>query len=90
MTAERNLPPMRRSLARTVQPSEMDGSEDLEPGREPLPAAYTVDEVAAHFSVDRSTICDAIKRGDLKAGRVGRRYFVLPSAITEWCSRVCP
>ena len=61
-----------------------------DPTCEALPRTYTTDEVAAHFGLDRSTICAAIQRGELKAGRVGRRYRILPESVREWCARVKP
>jgi excisionase family DNA binding protein len=65
-------------------------SEVLTPEKPPLPTYYTVDEVAAHVKADKATVLAAIHDGELKAGRVGRRYLVLPSAVAEWLSRVAP
>lgn len=58
--------------------------------REPLPAYYSIREVAVHAKASKDTVLAAIHAGELKAGKVGRRYLVLPSAVAEWLSRVSP
>lgn len=47
----------------------------------------TVKEIAEQLRVDPVTITAAIRRGDLKAVRVGRVYRVTPENLNTWLNR---
>lgn len=47
---------------------------------------YTVQETAArvHETVKVSTVRRAIRRGELAAVKLGKRYYITESAIRDW------
>jgi len=52
---------------------------------------YRVEEIAAMYKVERSTVYQAIKNGDLVAIRVGRRQLRITAAAVEaWVKAVTP
>jgi excisionase family DNA binding protein len=44
----------------------------------------TADEVAVLMRCDRKTIYEAVLRGDIPHGRLGRRVFFSRAAILDW------
>ena len=46
--------------------------------------AHTIDEACEASRFGRSTICDAIKAGNLVAKKHGRRVLILDSDLRRW------
>ncbi|PVZ09056.1 helix-turn-helix domain-containing protein [Actinomycetospora cinnamomea] len=53
-----------------------------------LVLAYTPDEVAHGIRVPVRQVDDAIRRGELKAIRVGRHRRITPAAVDEYLARL--
>lgn len=52
----------------------------------PAQPTYKVPEVARYLGVDRNTIYDLVKTGDLRAIRVGRFVRIPANALTDFVS----
>ena len=50
----------------------------------PNRVAFSISEVCGISSVGRTTIYSAIKRGDLKTAKVGRRTIITVEALQLW------
>lgn len=44
----------------------------------------TLDEAAALLRLDRRTVADAIRRGDLPGRKIGRRWRLSRRAVLRW------
>jgi excisionase family DNA binding protein len=51
---------------------------------EPTPLAYSIAEACALTSVGRTTLYTAIKNGDLKIHKVGRRTLITANDLVAW------
>jgi excisionase family DNA binding protein len=54
-----------------------------------LPPVLTVDEVAAFLRLNRKTVFDSIKAGEMPGRKVGRRVVVCRDALLSWLSSKC-
>ena len=52
----------------------------------PTCATLTANELAAMLGVDRTTVYDAARRGEIPSVRVGRRFLFPREAIEAWLS----
>ena len=50
----------------------------------PMPLDFAVRRFFPHGGVSREQMLAAIRRGQLKAEKIGRSYLVTPGAIREW------
>jgi excisionase family DNA binding protein len=55
------------------------------PGMEPI--LLSAEQVATMLGVNRSTVFDLLRRGDLASVRIGRRRLISRSAITDFVER---
>lgn len=44
-------------------------------------------EAAEFLGLDRRTLRDAVARGEVPCGRVGRRYIFIRDALINWASQ---
>lgn len=49
-----------------------------------LADVLSVDEVARFLRVNRKTLYEAVRAGDVPARRVGRRVVILRDALIDW------
>ncbi len=49
-----------------------------------MEARYTAQDVADRYQVKLITVYDWIRRGKLKAMRIGKKYFITPEAIAKF------
>jgi hypothetical protein len=59
----------------------------------PMPLDYAVRRFFPHGGVSKEQMLAAIRKGRLKAEKIGRAYLVTPGSIREWrksCARNCP
>lgn len=59
------------------------GAYAMKPHDKQPPKLYTVQELATHFSVSKSTVSRWIKRGVLSATQIGGRYYIEEQALTS-------
>jgi excisionase family DNA binding protein len=49
--------------------------------------AYSIPQVLEEVPIGRSLIYEAIKSGDLKSLKIGRRRIILPDDLKAWLQR---
>lgn len=60
------------------------------PPVEVRPLAYTVKEAAMLLKVNRSTLYEALERGDLPGRKLGRDWRIGAAALYRWLSEAQP
>ncbi len=50
------------------------------------PLIHNPDEVAEMLKLDRKTVYEGLKRGEIPGRRVGRRWIIPHAALIEWLS----
>jgi len=65
-------------------------TDDIEPPASELPEVLTVDELAALLRLNRKTLYDALKRGEIPGARcVAGRYRIHRDTVVEWLRQGC-
>ena len=63
-------------------------TDDIEPPAPELPEVLTVDELAALLRLNRKTVYDALKRGEIPGVRlVAGRYRIHRDTVLAWLSQ---